>query len=101
LNGAYKSFHPNGKLRISGEYKNGLYNGAWKYFDKFGRIVGEADFNMGTGVQTAFYPNGKKKRIVHYKNNKKHGREEQYKPNGELNNVIIYENGVLIEEKSK
>ena len=101
LNGPYKSYHPSGRIKIDGQYSNGLFDGKWTYFDQFGRIVGEGDFNKGSGSQTAFFSNGKKKQVIHYKNNQKHGREEFYNADGSLSKVNIYKNGNFIEERPK
>jgi len=67
LNGKYISYHSNGKVRIKGAYTNGLYDGYWMYLDRFGRLVGEAEFKLGTGKQKAYYTNGKTKQIVSFK----------------------------------
>lgn len=101
LDGEYISYHTNGKERIKGFYANGLYHGHWIYLDRFGRMVGEADFKHGSGTQKAYYTTGQLKRLTHFKNNKKNGQEDFYNIKGQLTKVDIYKNGIFIEESNK
>jgi len=101
LNGAYISYHTNEKIRIKGSYKNGLYDGHWIYLDRFGRMVGEADFKLGSGIQKAYYTSGELKQTTCFNKNKKDGKEEFYDREGNLIKVNIYKNGLFIEERSK
>ena len=41
----------------------------------------------------AFFPNGKLRSVMHYKNGIKHGKSEVYYPNGQLNYSGKYKNG--------
>jgi len=101
LNGEYIFYHQNGKIRIRGYYKMGLFDSTWIYLDRFGVMVGQAEFNMGSGQQIAYYPNGNKKQLVPYKNNQIHGMKIFYNPDGSQIKVQKYENGIFIEESLK
>jgi len=101
LNGEYISYHPNGKIRIKGYYKMGLFDSTWIYLDRFGVMVGRANFHQGSGQQIAYYSNGNKKQVVPYKNNKIDGTKEFFSPDGKLIKIQIYENGEFINETIK
>lgn len=45
LNGPYKVWHENGKLRIEGQYKMGIKSGNWRFFDNQGTVQKEINFD--------------------------------------------------------
>jgi len=95
LHGVYQRFYENGKIAIDGLYKNGLMQGNWLFYDQTGFIIGKASFDQGSGIQKAWYPNGKLQRVIHYDKNLKHGSEEFYASDGNLEKVIHYNRGIV------
>jgi len=100
LDGAYRLWYNKGQIKIEGGFKKGMYNGKWTWWNEMGVKVGEADFVDGSGVQVGWFLNGNKKREVHYKNNIKNGKEIIYSSNGDIEKVIINENGIVVSEKN-
>jgi antitoxin component YwqK of YwqJK toxin-antitoxin module len=100
LHGFYATYYADGKTMIEGEYVNGLFHGIWLFYDQFGSVIGKADYNMGSGVQKAWHPNGKLSRVMHYKNNLLHGTEEHYNWTGTLELIRHFEYGHLISEEN-
>ena len=47
LVGEYKEWHPNGQLKISGNYRSGLKNGAWTTFDEDGKVLFSEKYCFG------------------------------------------------------
>jgi antitoxin component YwqK of YwqJK toxin-antitoxin module len=84
LNGPWEEFHENGTPKVQGYYKMGLYDKVWRYFDFNNQQVGEGRFSDGSGFQRAYYPDGTKWREIPYKQNKKHGKERWWFPDGKL-----------------
>ncbi|MCF8308204.1 MAG: hypothetical protein K9I68_04260, partial [Bacteroidales bacterium] len=95
----YKEWYRNGQLKIWGAFQNGLYSGKWVWWSGYGTKTGEAEYKNGDGVQVSWYPNGKKQREIPYKNNEKHGKAIHYDKSGEVNKIIIYDEGKVVEEK--
>jgi len=94
LNGAVNKYYADGKPQMTGSYKNGKYQGAWIYYDVYGNVVGSANYNEGSGVLKGWWPNGNIKREVHYKDNLKNGAERSFDSEGNLIDVLYFENGV-------
>jgi antitoxin component YwqK of YwqJK toxin-antitoxin module len=44
-------YYPNGKLKITAEYKDGLKNGKWFYFDEKGKEIGREKYKRGERVK--------------------------------------------------
>ena len=96
LNGPYREFHPDNRLKVQGQYLKGFYSGKWLYYDLGGDLVGEAEFIRGTGRQRSFYPDGKVSHEVHYKNNLKDGEEIEYSGTGKVSSIKTFRNDTLI-----
>ncbi|HNX42901.1 MAG TPA: hypothetical protein PKI35_00570, partial [Bacteroidales bacterium] len=58
--------------------------------------VGEGNYEKGSGILTGFLPNGKKIRVVHYKNNLKHGDELIFNEDGTIKDTITYRFGKVV-----
>jgi len=41
LNGPYKEYYPNGKIKAEGEYMTGKKNGEWKFYLQNGALDAE------------------------------------------------------------
>ena len=70
--------------------------GRWIYYNLNGEVVGTGNYVKGSGIQKAWYPNGSIMREINYVNNLKQGAEKWYSPDGELEKVIFYEEGVIV-----
>ncbi len=44
-------YYPNGKLKIEGNYKNGLKHGKWVYFNEKGKAIGKEKWKKGEKVK--------------------------------------------------
>jgi antitoxin component YwqK of YwqJK toxin-antitoxin module len=44
LHGVIKEWHPNGKLKVIGEYVNGRQSGVWIEYDSIGRVVNREEY---------------------------------------------------------
>ena len=49
--GPYFYYYENGKLKISGEYKNDEKHGTWKYYDDKGKLTSQEKFENGQPVK--------------------------------------------------
>lgn len=94
LHGNYLLYYENGQVKIEGYYNMGLYDSTWTYFDITGMKVGDGSYKNGSGLQRAFYPNGKLRLTVPYENNKRNGYEIWYNQEGIEVNRVLYKNDV-------
>lgn len=62
FHGAYTSYWPDGERRSEGHYRDGQMHGAWRFFDESGRLAGEAAYEDGRGLYTAFDEAGRQLR---------------------------------------
>lgn len=60
--GKHSVWHPNGNIKLTGKYKNGLRTGKWQYFDSHGRIDSVRQFvqDKPDGKYFQFDNDGKK-----------------------------------------
>lgn len=100
LHGSYQRLFETGQTMVEGIYKYGKMHDQWLFYDASGRIVGTASFQMGTGIQKGFHPNGKLARIIHYIDNQKHGPEEFYDFEGKHYKTAHYNFGSLVKEEN-
>lgn len=96
LHSVYKVWHPNGVVKVSGKYHQGMYDGKWIYRNEMGTIIGIGDFDKGTGTLTHYYENGRKERVVHYIDNQKHGQEIFWTEEGDMEARVIYDRGEVL-----
>ncbi len=99
LHGPYRRYYDDGSLFIDGAYHKGLMHSSWIFYSADGQVAAKGEFAMGNGTQKAWYPNGNTQRIIHYRNNQKHGIEEHYQPDGRLTMRRVFENGVMVAEE--
>ena len=69
-------FYPNGKMQWSGNYSNGIENGAWQFYWEIGRI----------------------KTVENYVNGKEHGVTTHYDEQGKKTKEEFWKHGKLIKE---
>ncbi|MDO8896024.1 MAG: toxin-antitoxin system YwqK family antitoxin [Bacteroidales bacterium] len=99
LHGLFQRFYERGQIMVDGQYESGMMHGEWLFYDTGGAIVGRASFDMGSGLQKGWHPNGKLSRVIHYKDNLRHGAEEYYNFEGKLHMIRYYEYGDLVREE--
>ena len=44
MSGLYQAFHPNGELKVEGNYKYDAMNGVFKYYDEYGVLIEERTY---------------------------------------------------------
>ncbi len=99
LHGKFARYYADGQPMIEGEYYRGMLNGTWLFYDQTGAVIGKADYHLGDGIQKAWHSNGKISRIMYYKDNLQHGKDEHYDRQGRLLQTDYYEQGELIREE--
>ncbi len=100
LHGDYFEWHENGIPKVIGHYDKGLFDGKWEFFDENGLKLGEGNFYKGDGVQKSWYPNGAMQKIIHYKNNRKEGLEQEFSLEGKPIREINYHHDSIIDVKN-
>lgn len=120
--GAFKIFHGNGQLKVTGTYQDGDRVGLWKWYDELGNVESETNFHLsrkhGSGAEyhpngqvsykgeyllgnkvgpwNQYYPDGKIEVERHFKNNNSHGRFVYYAPSGEVSRILYFEDDFLV-----
>jgi antitoxin component YwqK of YwqJK toxin-antitoxin module len=98
INGDYRAWYDDRKIRIEGQYVNGMMDGKWFYWDEFGILIGEGDFDMGTGFQKKYNREGDLVGRLSFRDNEKHGKEIYYNDEGEVVKEVLYEDGEFVSE---
>ena len=82
--GAWVYYHENGKVSQEGNIVKDQKDGYWKLFYPSGDLLGEADFQVGSGEYNEYYPSGKRKSKVQLMAGKKTGKWYYYNESGAL-----------------
>ncbi len=98
FHGTYRKWHGNGVLQITGEFVNGLFEGAGFIMMNMASLIGEGKYEAGRGEQRFWIPDGSLYTRTQYVNNLKHGKEYYYRPDGEVDYVVEYEYGEPVVE---
>lgn len=98
LHGEYHRWYGNGELQILGGFVNGLYEGTWLYYDDYGSLIGEGKYLKGKGIQRFWSYDGSLRSRTPYVNNLKNGEEKFYTPSGDLDYVVVYEDGEIVSQ---
>ena len=77
-------YHDNGNVSQEGKVVDDLKDGYWKLFYPSGELLGEADFEEGTGNYNEYYPSGSRKSKGQLLDGKKTGKWYYYGENGAL-----------------
>lgn len=90
-------YFPGGAKMAEGSYFDKLKNGKWLYYDGYGHVISEENYNMGVkhGQFITYYQEGGKTEVLEYKNGVKDGMWIQYFPNGNIKFKCTYVNGYL------
>lgn len=99
--GKWLDYDYNGQVAHEIIYKNGIKNGISKEFTN-GILVREQIWVNGVvdGKTTENYSSGKLYHVVHFKKQKKHGKELFYYEDGKIQYDFEYENGIKVSEKT-
>lgn len=87
-------YHPNGKISVSDEYKDGKPDGKRMFYNDKGQLEAEVPYQNGVqrGVSKLYYPNGNVKWEAWTENDKNEGFERTYYENGKLETSGVYRN---------
>lgn len=98
MSGSYKNnaedgvwqFFENGKMLREGSISNKQEDGLWKYYDEEGNLKQSGYYLKGerNGEWTSFYPGGKPKMIITYKDGRQEGLQTKYYENGNISEVF-------------
>jgi len=77
-------YHENGEKSQEGLISKDQKDGYWKLFYPSGELLGEADFEQGTGEYNEYYPGGSRKSEGYLINGKKDGKWYYYSESGGL-----------------
>lgn len=100
-NGAHVVYHPNGEIMEQGSFVDDLFDGKWYYYDERGVLVGEGDYDKGTGVQRGYNLYGNLIREVHYRDNQKNGEDIELNGEGDTVKVTLYEKDRIVSVNGK
>lgn len=92
----FVGFYPEGKKKFEGVYTSEGKKGLWKYYDSFGNLSSEENFNKNgllDGSVKAYYPSGQLKSVSNYKDNTLNGMYATYHSNGKLKTEGWYVDG--------
>lgn len=86
-----------GKLRVSGNYKNGVLEGEFKAYYPNGNLQGEIIYKNGemNGDFKEYHENKNKRLSGSYKNNLQDGEWKSYLEDGTLETIVNYKDGEL------
>ncbi len=94
LNGFWKYFYTDGKLKKEGSFLRDKEHGTWKAYDQKGSLLFIENYKEGieNGIWKSFYPNGKVKLEGAFVNGKRQGTWKIYNDRGVLERIITFEN---------
>ena len=98
INGLYKTYFPNGNVKMEVYSQDGRPNGTGKFYDERGKLAYEGTFADGVpaGTMYQYYKNGKVHNEMHYTDGKLDGAQFIYNKDGELTVEIIFKDGQAI-----
>lgn len=96
LHGSYIEFYGSRRPMIEGSYDMGRFDGTWKYYHADGYQTGEGRFVKGTGIQKAWYENGRDMRETPFVNGLREGKETRWDRSGKVEQVVWYKQGQVV-----
>lgn len=110
------TYFPDGKVQQTIAYNKGKKQGLAKEYDKEGNIITLLEYSndflvsrerinridnngLKQGEWKEFYPNGRKKSEISYRDNLMHGYYKEYDLSGKLILTMLYENGAIVKSK--
>lgn len=94
LNGQYSEFNAQKDVIVMGQYVRGYKDGVWRYYSDEGKMISENTFAGGklSGRQTTWFPNGDLREMMVCENDMIVLRKAWY-PGGRIRAVESYKNG--------
>lgn len=89
-------YHENGEIKEQGSFVEDMFDGHWTYYDERGVLLGEGDYDKGTGVQKGYSPQGNIIRVIHYVDNVKNGEDIELNNDGDTLKVTVFENDRIV-----
>jgi antitoxin component YwqK of YwqJK toxin-antitoxin module len=88
-------FHPNGKPKAKGIYKNKAKDSTWIYFNEDGILIADEHYenNKKVGIWKMYYPSGAVSQEVPYADGIENGPTTQYFDTGKIKFKTVYKNG--------
>ncbi len=98
INGLYKTYFPNGNVKMEVYSQNGKPNGSGKFYNERGRLTYEGTFADGKPVGTMYqyYSSGKVHNEMHYTDGELDGEQRTYDKEGNLIVEIVFHNGKAV-----
>lgn len=109
-------YYPEGLIKEEVQYVNNKRQGWTREFDKEGKLISLQRFNNGTlvererinrsdeqglkqGVWKTYFPNGRIRSEINYRDDLLNGPYKEYDENGNVSVLLQYAKGVLLEEQ--
>lgn len=102
LNGFEKCFYENGQIKLHGQWVNGVNVGDMNLWYSSGQKSFESRYlenGKPHGLWKGWYENGQIQYEQNYSNGIKTGKWINYKKDGGVESIFIYENGILLKEE--
>lgn len=92
LDGEYKEFYEDGKIKSTASYANGILEGLTLVYDTAGNLSYEIPYvnNRKEGKVKRYYPGGELMGEVTYEKGKKHGMLDAYNKDGTLMAKVLF-----------
>ncbi len=102
LHGPYEVLGPDNQLLITGNFREGLKDGLWKYWHDNGKLKATEEWKHGRqhGLSETYNADGQLVERFNYRQGQLHGKQYTYE-NGEVTSVKKYKNGEWTEEEAK
>jgi len=107
--GVWVEFHPNGKIKQEGTYKDDKKNGYFKDYTENGDLIRVVKYVNDVAqtdaaeiqklqVQNEYYPDGKIRSTTMYRDGVPEGVKREFNPDGQVTKSVEYHEGAIIGE---
>ena len=96
LHGNCRKWWKPGVLGAETPYVHGIRHGVWRNWNLEGQLVGESEFENGTGVLRVYHDNGCLKEELRFEDNVKHGIHLYLHDNRQIKEIYWMERGEMI-----
>jgi antitoxin component YwqK of YwqJK toxin-antitoxin module/murein DD-endopeptidase MepM/ murein hydrolase activator NlpD len=93
--GDWISWHDTGHFYERGQHRRGLRVGRWRTYDRQGNLVGDNQFEDGTGDVRLYHANGEAWISGRYQGGRRHGEWIEFHNNGVRKELRTYDHGEL------
>lgn len=97
--GTMKSWYQNGQIEYEEQYLFGKLSGKKKNYSLEGKLQIEVDYVDGKqhGLFVYYYPSGQKQHEIMKRNGINHGYHKRFDETGELDKVVYYDHGKMVD----